>query len=64
MLLSVSNKDMKYFLSYGAVLFVQVLFVLVILRPVLFVQVLFVRTPGDAGVQHHGVTLFWPLTMQ
>ena len=45
MLLFVSNKDMKYFLSYGAVLFVQVLFVLVILRLVLFVQVLFVRTP-------------------
>ena len=43
MLLFVSNKDMKYFLSYGAVLFVQILFVLVILRPVLFVQVLFVR---------------------
>ena len=44
MLLFVSNKDMKYFMSYGAALFVQVLFVLVILRPVLFVQVLFVRT--------------------
>ena len=38
MLLFVSNKDMKYFLSYGVVLFVQVLFVLVILRPVLFVR--------------------------
>ena len=35
MLLFVSNKDMKYFLSYVAVLFVQVL----------FVQILFVRTP-------------------
>ena len=45
MLLFVSNKYMKYFLSYGAVLFVQVFIVLVILRPVLFVQVLFVRLP-------------------